>query len=34
MRSDAVFILCITLLCVMFAGTPDLMDGLITFLSK
>jgi hypothetical protein len=34
MSDDAIIILCIFSAFVLFGGDPDLMDALITFLSK
>ena len=28
-----IFLICITILVILFAGTPDLMDGIINYLS-
>jgi len=34
MSENSIEILCIFLVVVLFAGTPDLMDGIIEWLSK
>jgi len=34
MNENNVFIICIAVLCVLFGGTPDLMDGIVAHLSK
>lgn len=32
--SDVLLIICITILCILFAGDPDLMDSIIKFIDR
>jgi len=34
MKSDSMFILCVTLLIIMFVGDPDIIDAIIHYLGK